>query len=354
VRQSLLTVAMLVLLWLAWMLRDLVVLVAFAALLAYALEPIVGWIERRRLPGGRPFPRALAAALVMLLLVLVAGGSLAMAAPRLLHQVVRFAEAAPGVIARVQAELQTFLDARGWGGLLKTDAGDAGSAVSPVLGAVQSGLMSLVRSLLGNLGGIASLILLPLFAFYFLADRAGARSEALGMVPVGSRPKAVRFLDALDRALRAYVRGQALVCLAMGAVVGLVLQLLGFPGALLLGVAVGLGEVIPILGFWIAATAVALEGYSKSPGLAVAGIAAYAVVNNLMGTFVSPRLLGHQVKLHPFVVNVSVIGGGMLLGPAGAILALPTAAMAKALLDEFGPRPYGSEVPGSGVTTTLS
>src|SRR5260221_6451457 len=254
VRQSLLTVALLMLLWLAWMLRDLVVLVAFAGLLAYALEPVVGWIERRRLPGGRSFPRALAAAVVILLLVLIAGTSLAMAVPRLLHQVVRFAEAAPGVIARVQQELQTFLDARGWGGLLKTDQGDAGSAVSPVLGAIQRGLASVVGSLLGNLGGLASLILLPLFAFYLLADRGSARSGALGMVPVGWRPQAVRFLDALDRALRGYVRGQALVCLAMGAATGLVLQLLGFPLVLLLGVVVGLGEVIPILGFWIAAT----------------------------------------------------------------------------------------------------
>jgi predicted PurR-regulated permease PerM len=62
------------------------------------------------------------------------------------------------------------------------------------------------------------------------------------------------------------------------------------------------------------------------------------VVNNLMGTFVSPRLLGRQVKLHPFIINVSVIAGAMLLGPPGAILALPAAAMTKALLDEFGPR----------------
>jgi predicted PurR-regulated permease PerM len=354
VRQSLLTVAMLVLVGLAWMLRDLVMLLGFAALLAYALDPVVSWVGRARLPGRRTFPRGLAAALVIVLLFLVAGAALAEAVPRLLHQVVRFAEAAPATVARIDQELRTFIAAHGWSGLLKTDEGDGNGGASPALDAARKALSYLLANQHAGLGGLAGLILLPLFAFYMLADRSTARSVALDMVPAQQRPDAVRFLDALDRALRAYVRGQALVCIVMGAAMAIVLRLLGFPVALLLGVVVGLGEVIPILGFWIAALAIGLEGYSKSPQLAVVGILAYMVVNNLIGTFVSPRLLGSQVKLHPLIVNVSVIGGGILLGPSGAILALPAAAMIKALLDEFGPRRYGSGVAPSAVTTTLS
>src|SRR5262249_4705924 len=190
----------------------------------------------------------------------------------------------------------------------------------------------------GSLGGLASIVLVPLFAIYMLADRDRARAGVVGLLPADQAPRANQILDAFDRALRAYVRGQALVCLVVGTVMALVLGLLGFPVALLLAVAAGLGEIIPIVGFWIAAIAIGLEGYSKSPGLAVAGLAAYIVVDNLTDTFVTPRLLGRQVKLHPFLVNLSVIGGGMLLGPAGAILALPAAAMAKSLLDELRPR----------------
>src|SRR5262249_9571175 len=121
----------------------------------------------------------------------------------------------------------------------------------------------------------------------------------------------------------------------MGSAMTIVLALMGFPVALLLGVAVGLGEIIPILGFWIAAVAIALEGYSLGAGHAVAGVAAYMVVNNLMNTFVNPRLLGKRMNFGWFMVTVSVSGGGMLLGPPGAFLALAAAAMAKAVLDEF-------------------
>jgi len=156
----------------------------------------------------------------------------------------------------------------------------------------------------------------------------------------------VRSLNAIDPALRAYVRGQSLVCLVMGTVMALELQLLGFPVVLLLGVTIGIAEVIPFLGFWVAATVIALTGYSVSPGLALAGLGAYIVTNNLLGYFVTPRLLGREVKMHPFVVTVSILGGGALLGPAGGILALPAAAMAQAVIAEFAPR-RGSD--GTGV-----
>jgi predicted PurR-regulated permease PerM len=343
VRQGLLTVALLVLVWVAWALRDLLMLVAFAALIAYALDPVVGFVERARLPRRRPLPREVAAGLVIVLVVLIAAASLAEAVPRLLQQLTRFAGAAPAAFARIEQEARAFVESSGYGGLLSTEGGEPSTAVTSMLAAIQRGAMSLAGRALGNLGGLASLVLLPLFAFYMLADRHRARSSVLGMVPARRLPQAMRFLDALDRALRAYVRGQALVCLAMGAAVAVVLSILGFRLALLFGVVVGLAELVPFLGFWIAALAIALEGYSKSPGLAVAGVVAYTVVNNLVGTFVSPRLLGRQVKLHPFIVNLSVIGGGMLLGPAGAVMALPAAAIAKALLDEFGPRRRGPD-----------
>ena len=337
VRQSLLTVAMLVLVCLLWMLRDLVMLIGFAALLAYALDPIVSWVARLTLPGGRSIPRGLAAGLVILSLAVVAGAMLATAVPRLVQQFVGFAGAAPAALARLEQQVQEFLEAHGLAGLLGTGERGTNDAASSMSHVLQGWVAPMIGSVVDNAGNLVGLILLPLFAFYILLQRGAARSGALRRVPADLVPQTVRFLDAVDRALRAYVRGQALVCLAMGATVALVLRLLGFHLALLLGVTVGLAEIVPILGFWIAASAIVLEGYSKSPGLAIAGLAAYIVVNNVMGTFVSPRLLGSQVKLHPFIVNVAVLGGGILLGPAGAILSLPVAAAVKAVLDEFSP-----------------
>jgi len=332
VRQSLLTVGMLVLVCAAWMLRDLVMLVGFAALLAYALDPLVSLLERAPLPGRRHLPRGVAAGLVVLVLGLIAGAVLFDAIPRLIRQLARFAATAPAALAGLEQSVRGLAESRGWGNLLP---GDRKGLVASLLDAIQHGSASLAGRAVGSLGGLAGIVLVPLFALYMLADRGRARAGVLESAPANRRAQATRLLDALDRALRAYVRGQALVCLAMGTAIALVLWLLGFRVAFLLGVVAGVGEIVPVLGFWIAAAAIALEGYSIGPGLAVAGVVAYMVVDYSLGTFVNPRLLGKQIKLHPFIVNVSVIGGGMLLGPAGAILALPAAAMAKSLLDEF-------------------
>jgi len=329
---------MLVMLWLTWVLRDLAILVAFAGLLAYALDPLVTRAQQMALPRGRSIPRGAAAGLVILLLGAAAGTALFYTIPPLLQQIGHFVATAPSVLAQLNQQVRAQIEAHGWTHWLGGKEGGGHSPMDSLLGALQSGSTALVGHAVGSLGGLASLALLPLFTHYLLADSARARTAFLGLVPERNAPDAERFLDALDRALRGYVRGQALVCLAMGGTMTLVLWALRFPVALLLGVMVGFGEIIPILGFWIAAAAIALEGYSKSPGLALAGVGAYAVVDYLLTTFVSPRLLGRQVKLHPFFINVSVIGGGTLLGPAGAILALPAAAMAKAVLDEFRPK----------------
>src|SRR5262245_4595286 len=123
-RQSLLTVALFTLLLIAWFLRDLLMLVGFAALLAYALDPCVSWVERRRL-GRRALPRGAAAGLVLLLLVLVAGVALARAVPRLFEQLVHFARDAPAVLAHLEQELGAFIEAHGWGSLAGAGAGAA-------------------------------------------------------------------------------------------------------------------------------------------------------------------------------------------------------------------------------------
>jgi predicted PurR-regulated permease PerM len=338
-RQSLLTVAILLILWLAWTLRELVMLIGFAALLAYALDPIVSLVERVPLPGRRSIPRGFAAGLVMLALVLILGWGLAAAVPRLVREMSRFVDAAPGALARLDHAVRAAVESQGWGALLGTGEGASPDATSPLLQGAQQWSMAQLGGALDNLGRLFGLVLLPVLAFYLLADREAVRSSALRFVPEDLRPQATRLLDAVDPALKAYVRGQSLVCLVMGTVTGLALTLLGFPMTLFLGVMVGLAEVIPFLGFWIAATAIALAGYSMSPAMALAGLGSYILINNLMGYFVTPRLLGHEIKMHPFVITVSILGGGTLLGPAGGILALPAAAMAQAVIAEFAPRP---------------
>ena len=174
----------------------------------------------------------------MVALVVVAGWALADAVPRLAHDVQRFVEAAPGAIRTLQAWVRGQIESRGWGGMVGS-AGSATDQAAAVLDKLREAVLGLLGGVFSNLGQLAGVVLLPVLALYLLADADAVQSSALRFVPKEFRPQAMRFFRAVDPALRAYVRGQSLVCLIMGTVMAIVLQLLGFPVALLLGVVVG-------------------------------------------------------------------------------------------------------------------
>ena len=97
-------------------------------------------------------------------------------------------------------------------------------------------------------------------------------------------------------------------------------------------------EIVPILGFWTASMAIVLAGWAASPQQALWGWIAYVVINQSISMLVTPRVMGRHMRLHPFVVIVSILSGGALLGAAGAVLALPLAAAVQSVVSEFAPR----------------
>lgn len=316
---------------LLWMLRDVLMLIGFAALLAYALDPVVTLVERVRLPRIGALSRSFAAALVMLALVILAGWAVGYATPLLAHQLGRFLEALPGTVERLSGAANAYATRHGLAAGDGTATVDPAAALQQILGSAASG----AGKLFGGLGQLLGFVLAPVLAFYLLAEREAVQSSALGFLPDHSRALARRLFGAVDLALRSYVRGQSLVCLIMGGAVGLALRLWGFPAALLLAVVVGVAEAVPFLGFWTAAIAIAITGYSVSPALALEGVASYAVINQLIGLMVTPRVMGRHMKLHPFVITVSILAGGTLLGPGGAVLAIPAAAAIQSLIAEL-------------------
>ena len=330
-----------VLLWVAvaalvlvWVLRDLVLLVGYSVLLAYALLPVVAAIERPLGRRGPHLPRGAAAAIVMLGLVTVVGWLLVLAVPRLAAQASRFALGAPDTLARLLEGMGAYGARHGLSAWLDPAIEDIRTDVSGLLQNLVSTLAGWVGRGLGGLGQLLGLALLPLLAFYLLAESEAVRVSAMRFVPEGAHFEIERLGRAVDRALRSYVRGQAVVCLVMGIVTGIALALLGSPVALLLGLVVAFAELVPYLGFLVAATAVALAGLSVNLVHALVGIAAYVVINWVIGTFVTPRVMGRYLKMHPFVVTVSVLAGTQIFGPAGALLALPGAAVVQAVVGE--------------------
>jgi predicted PurR-regulated permease PerM len=338
-RPILLGIAVAVALWLLWALRDLAVLVVFATLLAYLLDPLVSALERVRLRGRPAFSRAGASALVVVALLVAIVWALVLLAPRLFGEVARFTAAVPATVERLIAELHAWAAARGFSGTVDPAIEHLRAQAPELLQQGGGALLRFTGRLFGGLGDVLAGLMVPLLAYYLLAEREGVRDSAWRFVPQEFHPRLDVGARAADRALKSYVRGQVAVCVVMGTVTGLALWMLGLPLPLLLAVIVGLAEIVPYLGFAIAVIAVGLVGYTASPWHALMGVGAYAVLNNVIGMLVTPRLMGRHLEMHPFVVTVSVLAGAQLLGGAGALVALPVVAVLQALISDLAPRP---------------
>jgi predicted PurR-regulated permease PerM len=336
-RSFLLGVAAVVTLVLLWALRDIAVLVSFALLLAYALDPLVVALERVRFPRLGTISRGFAAGFVVLGLVILVGWLTALAVPRLVAELARFAERVPGNVDRLVDQARAWAAANGWTATMDPFLAQLRANAPGIVSQGAGAAAGMVGKVFGTLDEALAVLLLPILAFYLLAEREAVERSALAFIPPEARARVASLSTAVDRALRSYVRGQATVCLVMGAAVGGALWLAGFPVWLLLGIVVGLAEIIPYLGFAVAAIAIALTGYSGGWGHAMLGVGLYAIINQIVGMLVTPRVMSRYLKMHPFVITVSVLAGAKLLGAAGALLAVPGAAVAQALIAELAP-----------------
>jgi hypothetical protein len=205
---------------------------------------------------------------------------------------------------------------------------------------------SLAPTPLATLGDILSTwIIAPLMFLFLLRDTGEIKRGLLRAVPNRLFEPALTVLADLDRALGDYLRGLFLECGLLGLTVGLFLTLIGVPlrWTIAIGIVTGASAVVPYLGFAVAllsGLAYALLAEDIRPLLpmvspetfAVWVIVAVVLAELLKGVVYEPVVLGGAVKLHPLVVVIGVLGGAILYGPVGMLLAIPTIAVGKVFI----------------------
>lgn len=317
-----------------WQIRGVVLMAAFALLFAYILAPVVGLLERIPFPRRRRIPRKLSSVIAVLFAVGVLATLTAFAVPMLLSQVAAFVQQLPEQTERlvdwVRAQAVASGQSAGVESAISQVRAQARTAIPSMAGAA----VRWIGSLFAQFDQIMTLLVLPVLTFYLLTDHRRVRESLMTFMPEEMRDSVNSSTGPLHRAMQSYVRGQALVCLTQGVATGAMLAMAGIPNAMLLGVLAGLGEILPFIGAIFASVGIALSGISVSPGHAAIGLGIFFVNNWLIGTLVTPRVMERYLKIHSFVVIVSVLAGSQLLGPAGALLALPATAVAQAIIQD--------------------
>ena len=286
---------------------------AAAALMLLAL-PLCRHLEKK-MPGGAAAAMSLAALLLGMAAILLA------VVPMLLRQINMLSTSLPALTESLR---QLLLRLSQWLAHRQIDLTPIRDGVMSQLSEAAGSLVSRVMALLsGVLSGLSKVVLSPLLAFYLLRDRRKIAAGLTLLLPVSCRARGVRAAREMKRESAAYLRGQLLLSLIVGSMTALGLLLLRIPGWLILGVLMGIMELVPYIGPVIAgipAVLLALQGgWVKALWTAVLLL----LIQEAEGAVLSPRLVGHATALHPMAVLLLVSAGGIIAGPIGMVLAIP-------------------------------
>ncbi len=301
-----------------------------AALLAYIGDPLADRLERLKLP------RTLAVVAVFLLTILVLALLVLLVGPLIQSQISALFSALPEIVASVEEvwlpRIMGFMgveygDDVGIGAFLARYSDTAGTWAATIL-------MSVSKSGGAVATAVLSLFLIPILTFYLLRDWDRILSHVSALIPSRLRSTVFQLARDTDEVLGAFFRGQLLVMFALAVIYSTGLSLVGLKYAVAIGVVSGLVSFVPYLGFvfgiGLAGLTVALE--PNPLWLMIGVVATFTIAQLLEGSFLTPKLVGDRIGLHPVIIIFAVAAGGQLFGFFGILLALPAAAVLSVLV----------------------
>lgn len=310
-------------------LLPIVLLIIFAALLAFMLAPLV----RGLVAVG--FPRTLAALAVYLgIFALVAAVVSLLSAPAS-QQVANLVQNYPAYLSQVQTAtnnldrwlIQHGLPAANLGQVVQQGAGSVLQTRTIVTSAV--GIITTIA------GSVINVVLTFVIGFYLLRDGEAIRGRLRNLLPRDYRSKYDFATDALAFVVGGYVRAQVTMAIIIGSLAGLGSWFLGVRYPTVIGVTVGLLELIPIAGALLGSlVAIAIASF-QGLHLTLLVIGWFIVIHFLEAYILGPRITGVRVDLHPLVALLSMLVGVEVAGLIGALFAVPLAGLVNVFIRAF-------------------
>lgn len=219
---------------------------------------------------------------------------------------------------------------------------------------IKSALTQLSRSGLAVFALLGNLVLIPVVTFYLLRDWDYLMLNIRKLLPLNIEAGIMRIVHECDEVLSAFLRGQLMVMLLLGATYAIGLWLIELDFAILIGLLSGLASIVPYLGFivgLIAATLIAFFQFGDLLHLALV-LGVFTLGQMLESMIFTPVLVGDRIGLHPVAVIFAILVGGQLFGFVGMLLALPLAAIIKVLISTLHQQYLQSDLYGHKTSET--
>jgi len=309
-----------------WLVRSALYPFISGLLLAYMLNPIVCYFEKK----GLKRLWAIILLYVFLFAIVIVGGSKLLT--RLISDMESFGNDLPRILAHIDE----------WLVLIQSQYQNSELPYSLRL-AIDEALLVMEKDAQLFIGQIVNSIIMiiknsiglavsPILAFYLLHDWHAIKAELLLLLPRRWRSEIVLLFDDVDRVLSGIIRGQLTVACIIGCCITIGLYFLQLKFALMIGILAAIFDVIPYFGPIIGATPAVMLAILESPWLAAKVIILFFVIQQIEGNIIHPQIVGDNIGLHPLTVIFFVFVGGEMGGLLGMLLAVPMAAIGKVFI----------------------
>ncbi len=317
--------------WLLYRLGFLIFLLFVAIVIGIALRPMIEWLQRRGVS------RLAGIIIIYILLAGLATGFLALIFPLIADQATQLSQNLPQYYGEIR---QALINSNNR--LLQNIALRIPAQLSLLFvpgSATEEDVLNQVTQTVfyANLAvkGILSILAVFLLAYYWTQESAQIVRTLVRLVPLNRRNETQEFLQLAERKIGGYIRGQGILCLVVGLAAFVFYSLIGLPYTLVLAIFAGLMEMIPVFGPALGAIPALLAALSLDPGKAIWVLLATGIIQMMENLWLVPRIMKNSMGVNPIIILLSLVAFGSVFGFAGAVLALPLAAIIQLILDRI-------------------
>lgn len=328
--------------WLLYRFNQVIFMLFIAIVLGTVIRPVVTWLHRRGLP------RIAGVILVYMLLLTLLVGFLLLLFPLIIEQGTTIATTVPDYYQTLREWL---------GNSPNQLIVRLSKFIPPMLPELEPGqqtgeeMLASAGQAFGYLAeasrGIFLTTAILLLAFHWTLDGPRAVQSLISLLPNSQRESISELILAMETKIGFYLAGQAVLCLAIGILALIAYLLIGLPNALVLALIAGVLEAVPMVGPLLGAIPAALIAFSIAPSKLIWVVVATLIIQQLENSLLVPRVMRKAVGVNPFVSLLAIFAFSSLFGIAGALMAIPIAAMIQLLLNRFVFQPGVTEAEGS-------
>ncbi|MBE3066877.1 MAG: AI-2E family transporter [Chloroflexi bacterium] len=316
--------------WLLFRFNQVVFILFIAIVMGTVIRPVVTWLHQRGLP------RIVGVILIYILLLALLISFVLLLFPLIVEQGTTIAAAVPGYYQSLREWMVNYPSQ------LIVPLGEFLPATLPGLMPIQptgEQMLASAGQALGYVTLSAKVILIAIvllvLAFYWTLDGPRTIQSFLLLVPQDQRESISELISAMETKVGFYIAGQGVLCLVIGVMALVTYLLIGLPNALVLAFVAGVLEAVPTIGPLLGAIPAALVALSIAPAKLVWVIVATIVIQQMENSFLVPRVMRKAVGVNPFVTLLAFFAFSSLFGIAGALMAIPMAAIIQLVLDRF-------------------